>query len=402
MGVDWKTKFADRVGGLHGSMTRKLMSVLDDPEIISLGGGLPAWDLFPLDAIRQVVDDLLRTDGAATLQYGTSEGYRPLREALAERCRSRGLKVSTEDVLIDTGSMQGIDLLAKLFLDKGDAVVVEDPTFLTALQAFRFFQARFLTVGVDEEGMQVERLPELLETNPVKFIYVMPTFQNPTGATLSLARRHELLDVAARFGVPVVEDDSYGELRYEGEALPPLKALDEEGVVVYLSSFSKTLSPGLRLGFVAAPGPLQEKLLFAKQSADLHTTVLSQRIAHEFLRRDLLDPHIRGIVAAYRRRRDAMLMALEEHFPRGVRWSRPEGGFFLWVTLPEGMNADRLLEEAMREKVMFVPGSCYFANFTNGGGESSLRLNFSAYGEEKLTRGIERLARAIARGGGSA
>lgn len=221
---------------------------------------------------------------------------------------------------------------------------------------------------------------------------------NPTGATLSLARRHELLEVAARFGVPVVEDDSYGELRHEEEALPPLKALDEDGVVVYLSSFSKTLSPGLRLGFVVAPGPLQEKL-FAKQAADLRTTLLSQRIAHEFLRRDILDPHIRGIVAAYRRRRDAMLKALEERFPRGVRWSRPEGGFFLWVTLPAGMDADRLLEEAIREKVMFVPGSCYFAN---GGGESSLRLNFSAYGEEKLTLGIERLARAIERSGGLA
>jgi 2-aminoadipate transaminase len=224
----------------------------------------------------------------------------------------------------------------------------------------------------------------------------MPTFQNPTGATLSLARRRELLDIAARFGVPIIEDDSYGELRYEGEALPPLKALDKEGVVIYLASFSKILSPGLRLGFVLAPRPLQEKLLYAKQAADLHTSLLSQRIAHEFLRRDLLDAHVHRIVEAYRTRRNAMLNALEARFPSGVRWSRPQGGFFLWVTLPDGMNADRLLEAAMREKVMFVPGSCYFAN---GGGESSLRLNFSAYGEEKLACGIERLARAIQRSG---
>jgi 2-aminoadipate transaminase len=368
------------------------MNVLEDREILSLGGGLPAWDLFPLEEIREVVDFVLSTDGPAALQYGTSEGYRPLREAIAERWRGRELSLDADDVLIDTGSMQALDLLGKLLLDPGDAVVVCEPTFLTALQCFRFFGARFLTVPVDEEGMQVERLPEVLAKNAVKFLYVMPTFQNPTGVTLSLPRRKKLLEIAARFGVPVIEDDSYGELRYEGQDLASLKALDREGIVTYLASFSKTLSPGLRLGFIAAPKPIQEKLLFAKQASDLHSPLLSQRIAHEFLRRGLLDPHIQRLVAAYRNRRDSMLKALEAHFPSGVRWSRPQGGFFLWVSLPAGMDAGQLLGEAIRQKVMFVPGAAFYAN---GGGENSLRLNFSSYDEKKLSLGIERLSRAV-------
>jgi DNA-binding transcriptional MocR family regulator len=395
MGVDWNRKLSSRAAGLQGSITRKLMGAIEDPEMISLGGGLPAWDLFPIGEIRAILDDVLRTDGPAALQYGTSEGYRPLREAIAERCRGRGISIEPAEVLIDTGSMQGLDLLAKLFLDPGDVVVVEDPTFLTALQCFRFFGARFLTVPVDDEGMQVDRLPEILERKEVKLLYTMPTFQNPTGVTLSFSRRRALLEIAARFGVPIVEDDSYGELRYEGDALPTLKALDREGIVTYLASFSKTLSPGLRLGFLAAPKPIQEKVLFAKQAADLHSPLLSQRIAHEFLKRGLLDPHIGRLVAAYRSRRDSMLKALERHFPSGSRWSHPQGGFFLWASFSPGIDTTRLLEDAMRENVMFVPGATFFAN---GGGESSLRLNFSAYEEDKLEVGVERLARVVACG----
>jgi DNA-binding transcriptional MocR family regulator len=357
LSVDWQAKLASRTDGLYGSMTRKLMNVLSDPEIISFGGGLPAWDLFPLDAIREVTDELLRTDGPRTLQYSTSEGFRPLRDEVTKRYRARGFDLMLDNVLIDTGSMQGIDLLGKLFLEEGDSVVLADPTFLTALQAFTLYQTRFRTVPVDEHGMRVELLPKILESHDVKFIYIMPTFQNPTGRTLSLERRHQLLQIAGRYGVPIVEDDAYGELRFDGDPLPPLKALDTQGLVIHLSSFSKTLSPGLRVGIILAPDAILEKLVFAKQIADLHTSVLPQRIVHEFLRRKWLDPHIEHIVTAYRSRRDAMLAALKQHMPSGVSWSRPEGGIFLWVTLPEGMNADVMLDEALAAKVMFVPGS---------------------------------------------
>ncbi len=392
--IDWQSIFSKRAQGLYGSMTRKLMHVMADPEIISFGGGLPAWDLFPVTRVRQVCDELLAEDGPAVLQYSTSEGYLPFRQALAERYQERGCRISVENVIIDTGSMQGIDLMAKLTLDRGDAVLLGDPTFLTALQAFSSYRATYLTVPLDDEGMQVDRLPEILEHNRVKFIYIMPTFQNPSGRTLSLERRRKLVAIAGRYGVPILEDDSYGELRYDGQHLPTLKALDEAGVVVYLGSFSKILSPGLRVGFILAPDAMLEKLVFAKQAADLHTSVLPQRIAHEFLKQDLLDDHIQTIIANYRQRRDAMLSAMERFFPDGVRWTRPEGGIFLWVTLPEGRDAAELFDRALEHKVVFVPGGNYYAN---GGGENSMRLNFSAYKPERIAEGIERLGKAIKR-----
>jgi DNA-binding transcriptional MocR family regulator len=393
MKVDWQRAFSLRAAGLYGSMTRRLMHVMSDPEIISFGGGLPAWDLFPVEKVRQVADLVLRTDGPAVLQYSTSEGYLPLRELITERYRSRGFEMDVDNVIIDTGSMQGIDLMAKLLLDEGDTVLVGEPTFLTALQAFSFYRVNYLSLPLDEEGMQVDKLPALLDRHAVKLIYVMPNFQNPSGRTLSLERRLKLVDVAAHYGVPILEDDAYGELRYDGEPLPTLKALDKDESVVYLGSFSKSLSPGLRVGFIVAPTPIMEKLVYAKQAADLHTSVLPQRIVHEFLRQDLLDPHVQTMIKSYRRRRDAMLAAMERSFPGGVCWSHPQGGIFLWVTLPVDMDAAKLFDRALAEKVVYVPGANYFAN---GGGENSMRLNYSAYGEEMITEGVERLARVIA------
>jgi 2-aminoadipate transaminase len=389
---DWETKYCERVSGMYGSMTRQLMHLTYDPEVISLGGGLPAWDLFPVETVREVVDQILDSDGPATLQYGTSEGYEPLRLAVAERYRKRGFDVTKDNVLITCGSQQGIDLVSKLFLDKGSSVLVEDPTFLTALQAFSLFQARCLTIPIDEDGMRVDLLPEILKNDDIKFIYVMPNFQNPSGVTLSLARRKELLKVAQRCGVPILEDDAYGELRYGGEVLPALKELDEAEQVIYLSSFSKVLSPGLRVSALIAPDAVMEKLVFAKQAADLHTDNLAQRIAHGFLVRNLLDPHIQVIIESYRKRRDAMLQAMDRHFPAKVTWTKPDGGIFLWVTLPQGMDAMDLFQQAVQAKVAYVPGSCYYAN---GGGDNKMRLNFSACEEEKIELGIARLAKVI-------
>lgn len=393
MTIDWNRKYSVRAEGMYGSMTRKLMHVMARPGIISFGGGLPAWDLFPVEQVRAVVDDVLRTDGPSALQYSTSEGYRPLREALVERYRARGFDIDIDQVIIDTGSMQGIDLMGKLFLDPGDAVVVGDPTFLTALQAFSAYRARYLTVPLDDDGMQVEQLPGLLADNDVKFIYVMPTFQNPSGRTLSRARREQLLETAAAYGVPILEDDSYGELRYDGEALPPLKALDRHGIVIYLGSFSKVLSPGLRVGFIAAPGGLLEKLVFAKQAADLHTSVIPQRIVHRFLTDGLLDPHIEMIRSAYKLRRDAMLTALERYLPAEACWSHPRGGIFTWVTLPQDIDAGALFDAAVEAGVVYVPGASYYAN---GGGQNTMRLNFSPYQPDTIEEGVRRLAGVIA------
>lgn len=392
MAFAWETKYCDRVNGMYGSMTRQLMHLIADPEVISFGGGLPAWDLFPVEQVKEVTNDILDSDGPAALQYGTSEGYRPLRQAVAERYRKRGFDITEDNVLITSGSQQGIDLVSKLFLDKGATVVVGDPTFLTALQTFSLFQARCLTVPLDEEGAKVDLLPEILEKNDVKFIYEMPNFQNPSGITLSLERRKKLVEIAQHYGVPILEDDAYGELRYSGEAWPALKALDEGQQVIYLGSFSKVLSPGLRVSALIAPDGVMEKLVFAKQAADLHTDNLAQRIVYEFMRRELLDPHIQVIIKSYRQRRDAMLQALEKYFPPGVSWTKPDGGLFLWVTLPQGMDAMQLFEKAIQAKVAYVPGSCYYAN---GGGDNQLRLNFSACDEEKIEVGIQRLAKVI-------
>ncbi len=392
MTFDWEAKYCERVSHMYGSMTRQLMHLIADPEVISFGGGLPAWELFPVEKVKEVVDHTLDSDGAAILQYGTSEGYGPLRMAVAERYVKRGFDITDENVLITSGSQQGIDLVSKILLDKGNAVLVEDPTFLTALQAFSLFQARYLTVPVDGEGMRVDLLPEILEDNDVKFIYVIPNFQNPSGVTLSLKRRKELLKVAQQYGVPILEDDAYGELRYSGEVLPALKELDEGGQVIYLGSFSKVLSPGLRVSALIAPDGVMEKLVFAKQAADLHTDNLAQRIMYGFLERDLLDPHIQIIIESYRKRRDRMLQAMERHFPSEVTWTKPDGGIFLWVTLPEGMDAMDLFQQAVQAKVAYVPGSCYYAD---GGGENKMRLNFSACDEQKIELGIQRLAKVI-------
>jgi len=393
MTMDWEKKYCDRAGAMYGSMTRQLMHLIADPEVISFGGGLPAWEMFPVSEVKAITNAIFDGDGPAALQYGTSEGYRPLRQAVAERYKKKGFAIGPENVLITSGAQQGIDLVSKLFIDKGDVVVVGDPTFMTALQSFSLFQAEYLPVPLDGEGMRVERLPEISENHHVKFIYIMPNFQNPSGITLSLARRKRLMDIARQYKVPILEDDAYGELRYSGDAMPALKAMDTENQVIYLGSFSKVLSPGIRVSALIAPEETMEKLVFAKQAADLHTDNLAQRIVCEFIQRDLLDSHIQAIVDCYRKRRDAMLQAMDRYLPEGVRWIKPDGGIFLWATLPQGLDSTALFEKAVKAKVAYVPGSCYYAK---GGGDSDIRLNFSACDEEKIEIGIQRLADVIA------
>jgi len=404
--ISWEDRFAQRMQGLTGSVIRELLKITERPEIISFAGGLPAPEVFPLAEIEAATRKVLEEHGAQALQYGATEGYAPLRELLVRHMARYGVKLTPANVLVTTGSQQALDLVGRLFLNPGDHVVTEEPTYLGAIQAWRAYQAEFLTVPADDAGMRVELLEEELRRGP-KFVYVLPNFQNPSGATLSSQRRQRLVETANLWGVPIVEDDPYGQLRYEGAHLPPLLALDASlpghvraghakgGGVIHLGTFSKTLAPGLRVGFIVAPEEVVQRLAQLKQGADLHTSSLCQMVAYETARGGFLDRHVRQIRRVYGQRRDAMLRALERHFPGGVRWTRPQGGLFLWMTLPPHLDSAKLLDESLRDaKVAFIPGTSFFPN---GGGRETLRLNFSYCTPELIEEGIGRLAGLIRR-----
>ncbi|MCR4405023.1 MAG: PLP-dependent aminotransferase family protein [Candidatus Acetothermia bacterium] len=399
----WPDRYALRMGRMRSSIIRELLKLTERPEVISFAGGLPAPEVFPIQEFRAAADRVLREHGPEALQYSTTEGYRPLREMIARHTARYGIVVKPENILITSGSQQALDLLGRVFLNPGDCIVVERPTYLGALQAWNAYQAEYIGVPMDDEGLRTDYLEEALRAGP-KFIYALPNFQNPTGVTLSLARRRRLVELAAEAGVPLIEDDPYGQLRYEGEHLPPLVVLEGKlhgsddqccysGNVIYLSTFSKTLAPGLRLGWVIAPTEVINRLIQAKQGADLHTSTFVQMVAFEVARGGFLDRHVREIRAVYRARRDAMLAALEECFPEGVRWTHPQGGLFLWATLPAGLDAQELLKVALeREKVAFIPGGPFFPSEPE---QNTMRLNFSYVPPERIAEGIARLGRVL-------
>jgi len=401
----WEPRFAQRMHGIRASMIRELLKLTEKPDIISFGGGLPAPEVFPAEEIRAATNRVLTEHGTTALQYTTTEGYRPLRELLVRHMARYGVIVRPENVLITSGSQQALDLVGKLLINPGDRVLTEEPTYLGALQAFNAYQAEYLPVPIDDEGLDLDALERQLRSGP-KFLYVLPNFQNPGGVTLSLVRRRRVVERAAHYGIPIVEDDPYGQLRYEGEHLPPLVRIDAElhgcgggeraftGNVLYMSTLSKTLAPGLRVAWVVAPETIITKLVQIKQGADLHTSTFCQYVAHEVAKGGFLDQHVRRIRAVYGERREAMLAALARHFPRGVRWTRPQGGLFLWVTLPKGFDTAALLEDAIREKVAFVPGSAFYPC---GGGQETMRLNFSYAPPDVIEEGIRRLARVVER-----
>jgi 2-aminoadipate transaminase len=401
----WESRFAQRMQRITASMIRELLKLTEKPDIISFAGGLPAPEVFPVEQIRAATDRVLTEHGTMALQYTTTEGYRPLRELLVRHMARYGVIVRPENVLITSGSQQALDLVGKLLINPGDRVLTEEPTYLGALQAFNAYQADYLPVPIDDEGLDVDVLERQLRAGP-KFLYVLPNFQNPGGVTLSLARRRCVVERAAHYGIPIIEDDPYGQLRYEGEHLPPLVKIDAElhgcgggeraftGNVLYMSTLSKTLAPGLRIAWVVAPETVITKLVQIKQGADLHSSTFCQYVAYEVARGGFLDKHVRRIRAVYGERREAMLSALARHFPRGVRWTRPQGGLFLWVTLPKGFDTTALLDEAIREKVAFVPGAAFYPC---GGGEETMRLNFSYAPPDVIEEGIKRLARVIER-----
>ncbi len=401
----WSDRFALRTQGMTSSAIRELLKVTADPEIISFGGGLPAPEVFPLAELEAAADRVIEQHGRTALQYGPTEGYLPLREMLVRHMARYGIQVTPDNVLITSGAQQALDLVGKLFLNAGDRVLTEQPTYLGALQAFTSYQARYMTVPIDDDGMRVDLLEDALRAGP-KFLYVLPNFQNPGGVTLSLARRRRLVELAGHYGVPIVEDDPYGQLRYEGAHLPPLVKLDAEvhgcsngerpfrGGVLYLGTLSKTLAPGLRIGWVVAPEEIMSRLVQMKQGADLHTSTFNQMVAHEAARGGFLDRHVRRIREVYGERRDAMLAALDRHFPPGVEWTHPHGGLFLWVTLPAGLNSAELFQEALKEKVAFISGNAFHPC---GGGERTMRLNFSYCTPEVIEEGICRLGAVISR-----
>jgi len=370
--------------------------------VISFPGGLPSPICFPAEELAVAAERVLAREAGRVLQYGPTEGFPPLREFLATLMAGRGLPIDATQLIITSGSQQGLDMIGKLLIDPGDTVLVENPTYVGALQALRPYRPNFMTLPMDDQGLQIEGLEQALGDLAAagrrpKFLYTVANFQNPTGVTLATERRHALLDLAERHGLPLVEDDPYGELRYSGEAPPLLAALDvqrwgEPRQVLYLSTFSKLLAPALRVGWASGPRALLHRMVQVKQGLDLQTSSLNQAIAFEACRDGLLARQIPRICQTYHERRDTMLAELERALPPNTRWTRPDGGMFLWVTLPEGLNAGQLLARAIERQVAFVPGADFHAN---GGGQNTLRLNFSHPTPEQIQVGIRRLAEAI-------
>jgi len=362
--------------------------------VLSFAGGLPAPELFPVEEIAAAHAEVLARDGRAALQYSTTEGFGPLREWVVARLGRRGIRASVDQVLITNGSQQGIDLAARILLDPGDVVAVENPSYLAALQTFSGCEVGFAPVGSDDEGMDIDALERVFARRVPKLVYVVAEFANPKGTTLSRARRERLVRLCQAHRVPILEDDPYGELRFRGVAPPPLAALDDEGVVLHLGTFSKTLAPGMRLGWMVGPRDLIRAATIAKQAADLHTASLAQRAAAALLGRFDYDAHLTRLRAVYGERCLTMLGALERHLPPGTRWTRPDGGLFVWVELPFGVSADDLFAEALRDKVAFVPGSAFYAESPR---HEMMRLNYSNRPSEAIEEGMTRLGRAVVR-----
>ncbi|NNB88239.1 PLP-dependent aminotransferase family protein [Corallococcus exiguus] len=386
-------RLSQRMSRMKTSAVREILKIAERPDILSFAGGLPAPELFPLDAIAKAFEETFAREGRPALQYSTTEGFAPLREWISSHLARKGTHVHADQVLITSGSQQGLDLVGKVLLDPGDLVVVEDPSYLAALQTFGGYEVEFATVRSDDAGMDTDDLAALLKKRVPKLLYVIPNFQNPKGTTLSLERRKALVRLAQEHRFIILEDDPYGELRFKGVHLPSLASMDDQGVVLSLSTFSKTLAPGLRLGWVTGPRPLLKSLTIAKQATDLHTATLAQRATALLLETFDYAGHIQALMPVYAERANAMLAALEAHMPKGTKWTRPDGGMFLWVELPQGLDAATLLPRAVEQKVAFVPGAPFFANDQK---PQFMRLNYSNRPPDLINEGMRRLGSVIA------
>ncbi len=392
---DMRRFFAERALGMKASDIRELLELTQRPEIISLAGGLPNTKAFPAEQIAEICTDILKNDSHIALQYSATEGIRPLRQALVDYMKSSfHVESEVDNLIVTTGSQQALTLISMVLLNPGDMVVTTAPSYVGGIGAFRAFQAEMDTVAQDDEGLVIDSLNEKLAELKAKgikpkMIYVVPTFQNPAGVTMNEKRREEMLELAIEYDVLVLEDDPYSRLRFEGKEVRPVKYFDYEGRVIFLGTMSKLLSPGLRVAWMLAPKDLSRKFAIAKQSADLCSTTFSQFVAYEFLNRGYLEPHIEKVKAMYKRKRDIMLSAMDENFPEGLSWTRPEGGMFSWVTMPEHMDSKLILMRAIKEdNVAFVIGSAFYPD---GSGKNHMRLNFSHSSDDKLKEGIRRL-----------
>lgn len=388
-----KLNYANRMDNIKASEIRELLKLTQKPEIISFAGGLPAPESFPIEEFIKISKEVLENSGTQALQYGPTEGFEPLREAIAKRMANVKVEAKAENILVTSGSQQGLDFAAKVFINPGDIIVCESPTYLGAINAFKAYEPKFMEVSLDDHGMNMEELEEILKNHDnVKFVYVIPDFQNPSGKTWSIERRKKLVELANTYDVAIIEDNPYGELRFEGEILPAVKHYDTEGRVAFLGTFSKILCPGLRLGWVVGEPEFLNKFIMLKQGADLQSSTISQMEVAKFFEHYDLDAHIQKIIDLYRVRRDLMMKTIEEEFPKEATYTYPEGGLFTWVVLPEYMNARELAVEALKQNVAYVPGGSFYPN---GGNENTFRLNYSNMDNERIVEGIKRLGKVL-------
>jgi len=387
-------KFAERMNEVTASDVREILKITARPEIISFAGGLPAPELFPVEAIRKATNDVLDEAGRVALQYGPTEGYLPLRKQICQRLKEKNsIDCGPEKVLITAGSQQGLDFVARLFVNPGDVILMESPSYLGAISAFKVSQPNFVEVPTDEFGMDMDALENILATTDrVKMIYVIPDFQNPSGRTWPMERRVRFMEIINKYEVPVIEDNPYGELRFKGEFLPSLKSMDSKGLVVYLGTFSKILAPGYRLGWIVADGDIMEKLVLLTQAAVLQTSTISMMIVSKFLEQNDLDAHVEKIREVYKHRCDLMLKTMDEYFPKEAKYTYPDGGLFTWVELPEHIDTKVLASKALDKLVAYVPGIGFFPN---GDTHNCMRLNYSNMPDERIVEGIKRLAEVL-------
>ncbi|MCC2960694.1 PLP-dependent aminotransferase family protein [Massilia sp. IC2-278] len=390
--IQWQ--FSERAQQLQSSFIREILKITQRPEIISFAGGLPSPATFPVERMKEAYDRVLTETGKVALQYGPTDGYGPLKEWIANSLSTEGTKILPEQILMVSGSQQALDLIGKVLIDEGSRVLVETPSYLGALQAFSVYRPEFGSVATDDHGLVPSSVEAVtgVANNRARLLYSLPNFQNPTGRSLSIERRLELVETCARLQLPLIEDDPYGALSYKGEPMPKMVAMNPEGVI-YMGSFSKVLTPGIRLGYVCAPLPLVRRLELAKQAADLHTAQLTQMVVYDVVKDGFLDQHIPTIRTLYGNQCQAMLDAMEEHFPKQVTWTRPEGGMFIWVTLPKGIDAMKLLDQAIAARVAFVPGAPFYATDPE---TNTLRLSFVTVPPERIREGIAILGQLIA------
>lgn len=388
-------KFSTLASGLKASEIREILKLTTQPEIISFAGGLPAPEFFPIEELKKVDAEILEKEGMQAVQYGTTEGYLPLREKIAEHMKTAfGVDCSAEELMITSGSQQGLSLLSQIFLDPDDVVLVESPTYLGAINAFTLQHPRFIEVPTDEQGIIPEALEKILQEHgkAVRLMYVIPEFQNPTGITWTEERRKAFMKVVGAYDFPVIEDDPYGELRYDGEKMKALKSLDTKGQLIFLGSFSKIFMPGLRLAWMAASPAILDKAVKLKQAVDLQSSSFAQRQAYYYMKRYDINEHVRNLVQVYGKRRTLMCETMKQYFPQGVTFTYPEGGLFTWVTLPEGMDATALMPKVLAEKVAYVPGGPFYPH---GGHRNHFRLNYSNMPEDRIVEGVKRLAAVL-------